>query len=59
MIMHGGGDFSHAYVSMHKYFDICLKKKWYISFYIQFNMFSCMKISYTFCLGATNSKPNE
>jgi len=47
---HGGGDFSHAYAIMHTYFG---KNKnannEYISFYIQLNMFSCMKISCTFC----------
>jgi len=47
---HGGGIFSHAYAIMHTYFG---KNKnannEYISFYMQLNMFSCMKISCTFC----------
>jgi hypothetical protein len=46
---HGGGDFSHSYVIMHKYFGKKKKcKKWVHKFYIQFNMFSYMKISCTF-----------
>jgi hypothetical protein len=46
---HGGGDFSHVYIIMHKYFGKNPKmKKKYISFLIQLNMF-CMKTSYTFC----------
>jgi hypothetical protein len=48
---HGGGDFSHAYVIIHKYFGIKTKnvENEYLSFYIQLNMFSCMQIFYTFC----------
>jgi hypothetical protein len=48
---HGGGDFSHAYVIIHKYFGKKPKnaENEYLSFYIQLNMFSCMQISYTFC----------
>ncbi len=47
---HGGGDFSHVYVTMHRYFGKKTKnaQNGYISFYIQLNMFSCMKISFTF-----------
>jgi hypothetical protein len=46
----GDGDFSHAYVIMHRYFGEKPKiKKEYISFYVQFDVFSCMKISYTCC----------
>jgi hypothetical protein len=45
--LHGDGDFSHAYVIMHKSFGKKpkIKKKKYISFCVQFDMFSCMKIS--------------
>jgi hypothetical protein len=39
---HGGGGFSHVYIIMQN------AKNEYISFYIQFNMFPCMKISSTF-----------
>jgi len=47
---HGGGDFSHAYVIMHKYFGKKPKiKNEYINFYLQLNMFFCMKFLYTFC----------
>jgi len=53
--LHGGGDFSHAYVIMHKYFDKKTKnvKNEYINFYIQLSIFSCMKSFDTFywCLG--------
>jgi hypothetical protein len=44
---HGGGGFSHLYVIMHKYFvkKPYMQKNKNISFYIQFNMFPCMKIS--------------
>jgi hypothetical protein len=47
---HSGDDFSYAYAMRHKYtvkIQKC-KKNMYISFYIQLNMFSCMKISCTF-----------
>jgi hypothetical protein len=37
---HGGGDFSHVYVIMHKYFDKKPEMQKIISFYIQVNMFS-------------------
>ncbi len=41
---HGGGDFSHAYVIMHKYFGKKQKiNKIHKFIYIQLNMFSCMK----------------
>ncbi len=48
---HGGGDFPHTYVIMHKCFGKKNKnaKNKYISFKIQVNMFSFMKISCTFC----------
>jgi isopentenyl phosphate kinase len=47
--LHGSGDFSHAYVIMHQYFDEKNRnaKNEYISFYIQLDIFSCMIISYT------------
>jgi hypothetical protein len=48
--LHGGSDFSHVDVIMHKYFyKKKMQNKEYISFYIQLNMYSCMKISCTFC----------
>jgi hypothetical protein len=42
---------SVTYVIMHKYFVKKIKnvKNEHISFYIQLNMFPCMKISFTFC----------
>ncbi len=48
---HGGGEFSHAYVIMYKYFGKKpkMQKNEYISFYLQFTIFFCMKISHTFC----------
>jgi hypothetical protein len=48
---HGGGSFSHVYVITHQYFVKKTRdaKNEYISFYIQLNMFACMKFSYTFC----------
>jgi hypothetical protein len=44
---HGGSDFSHAYVIMHKYFGKNKKcKKWIHEFlYLQLDMFSYIKIS--------------
>ncbi len=48
---HDGGDFSHAYVNYAQIFwlkTINVKNE-YISFYIQLDIFSYMKISYTFC----------
>jgi hypothetical protein len=57
---HGGGGFSHVYVIMHKYFETKYVKNEYIIFYIQLNMFPCVKIPAHFiALGATNSKPSE
>jgi hypothetical protein len=48
--LHGGGDFSHAYVIMHIYFRKNHKcRNEYLNFYIQLKMFSCMKFSCTFC----------
>jgi len=46
---YGGGDFSHAYVIMHQYFDKKIKntKNGYINVYKQLDMFSCTIISYT------------
>jgi hypothetical protein len=37
---HGGGDFSHVYVIMHKYFDKKPEMQKIINFYVQVNMFS-------------------
>jgi hypothetical protein len=45
----GGGDFSHAYLIMHKYFGKKPEMQKMNGFYVQLNMFCCMKISYTFC----------
>ncbi len=45
---HGGGGFSHVYVIMHKYSETKNVENEYIVFYIQLNMFPCMKISCTF-----------
>jgi hypothetical protein len=58
---HGGGDFSHVYVTMHKYFGKKpeMQKNEYIIFCIHFNMFSCMNyfLHILPTLGATNFKP--
>jgi hypothetical protein len=59
---HGGSDFSHAYVIMHKYFGKKTKnvKNEYISFYNNLTFFLHENFLHIFStFGATNSKPND